>query len=561
MTAADATYLALFLVALVASTPLLGRLIAHVLQGETPLWLRWLAPLERALYRAAGVDPAAEMSWRGYATTLIAFNLLGGAVLLTLQLAQAHLPLNPQGFGAVPLGVAVNTAVSFLTNTNWQAYSGEASLSYLTQMAGLGVQNFLSAATGLAVLAALARGLSRRTVGGLGNFWADLVRSTLYVLLPLSLVFAVVLVSQGVVQSFAPYPTATTLAGTEQVIPLGPAASQVAIKQLGTNGGGFFGVNSAHPFENSTPLSNFLQTLAILLLPAACVYAYGLLTGARRHALVLFTVMLVFFLGALGLSLWAEYASPGTAALALEGKEVRFGVTPSLLWANATTVASNGSVNAMHSSLSPLAGGIALFNMLLGEIVFGGIGSGLYGMVVVAILAVFLAGLMVGRTPEYLGKKIESFEVRMAALAVLVPCAGVLLGCAVSFATEAGRAAVGHAGPHALTEILYAWGSMTNNNGSAFGSLTATGDLYTWGGAFAMLLGRFGVIIPVLALAGRLAAKKTVPPSNGTFPTDGLLFAVLLAGTIVVEVALIYFPALTLGPGLEHLLLTAGRTF
>jgi len=561
MTAADATYLALFLVALVASTPLLGRLIARVLQGETPRWLRWLAPLERALYRAAGVDPAAEMSWRGYATELIAFNLLGGAIVLALQLAQAHLPLNPQGFGPVPLGVAVNTAVSFLTNTNWQAYSGEASLSYLTQMAGLGVQNFLSAATGLAVLAALARGLSRRTVGGLGNFWADLVRSTLYVLLPLSLVFAVVLVSQGVVQSFAPYPTATTLAGTEQVIPLGPAASQVAIKQLGTNGGGFFGVNSAHPFENATPLSNFLQTLAILLLPAACVYAYGLLTGARRHALVLFTVMLVFFLGALGLSLWAEYASPGTAALALEGKEVRFGVTPSLLWANATTVASNGSVNAMHSSLSPLAGGIALFNMLLGEIVFGGIGSGLYGMVVVAILAVFLAGLMVGRTPEYLGKKIESFEVRMAALAVLVPCAGVLLGCAVSFATEAGRAAVGHAGPHALTEILYAWGSMTNNNGSAFGSLTATGDLYTWGGALAMLLGRFGVIIPVLALAGRLAAKKTVPPSNGTFPTDGLLFAVLLAGTIVVEVALIYFPALTLGPGLEHLLLTAGRTF
>lgn len=561
MTAADVTYLALFLVALVASTPLLGRLLARVLQGDIPASLRWLIPLERALYRLAGVDPTADMSWRAYATALIMFNLLGGGAVLALQLAQAHLPLNPQGFGPVPLGVAVNTAVSFLTNTNWQAYSGEASLSYLTQMAGLGVQNFLSAATGVAVLAALARGFARKSAAGLGNFWADVVRSTLYVLLPLSLALALVLVSQGVVQSFAPYPTATTLAGTEQVIPLGPAASQIAIKQLGTNGGGFFGLNSAHPFENPTPLSNFLQTLAILLLPAACVYAYGRLTGARRHAWVLYGVMLTFFLGALSLSLWAEYASPGSAALALEGKELRFGVTPSVLWANATTAASNGSVNAMHSSLSPLAGGIALFNMLLGEIVFGGIGSGLYGMVVVAILAVFLAGLMVGRTPEYLGKKIESFEVRLAVLAILLPCAAVLLGCAASFATDAGRTAVGNAGPHALTEILYAWGSMANNNGSAFGSLTATGDLYTWGGALAMLVGRFGVIVPVLALAGRFAAKRTVPPSSGTFPTDGLLFATLLTATICIEVALTYFPALTLGPVLEHLLLAADRTF
>jgi len=561
MTAADVTDLALFLVALVAGTPLLGRWLARVLQGDVPTGLRWLTPLERALYRAAGLDPVADMTWQHYTGALVALNLLGGTAVLALQLAQAHLPLNPQGFGPVPLGVAVNTAASFLTNTNWQAYSGEASLGYLAQMAGLGVQNFLSAATGLAVLAALARGFSRKSAAGLGNFWADLVRATLYVLLPLSLLLAVVLVSQGVVQSFAPYPTATTLAGPAQVIPLGPAASQIAIKQLGTNGGGFFGVNSAHPFENPTPLSNFLQTLAILLLPAACVYAYGLLTGARRHARVLFTVMLVFFLGALAVSLWAEYATPGSAALALEGKEVRFGVTPSILWANATTVASNGSVNAMHSSLSPLAGGIALFNMLLGEIVFGGVGSGLYGMVMVAILAVFLAGLMVGRTPEYLGKKIEAYEVRLAVVAILLPCAAVLLGCAVSFATASGRAAAGHGGPHALTEILYAWGSMANNNGSAFGSLTASGDLYTWGGALAMLLGRFGVIVPVLALAGRCAAKKTVPPSGGTFPTDGPLFAVLLAGTIVIEVALIYFPALTLGPGLEHLLLAAGRTF
>ncbi len=557
----DFTYLALFLAALLAVTVPLGRWLAAVLAGQTPAGLRWLAPVERLLYRLAGVDSARNMTWRQYAAALLAFNLLGGGVILALQLAQAHLPLNPQGFAAVPVGVAVNTAVSFLTNTNWQAYSGEASLSYLTQMAGLGVQNFLSAATGLAVMAALARGFSRKSTTGLGNFWADLVRTTLYVLLPLSFLFAVVLVSQGVVQSFAPYPAATTLAGAEQVIPVGPAASQVAIKQLGTNGGGFFGLNSAHPFENPTPLSNFLQLLAILALPAACVHAYGLLVGARRHAWVVYGVMLAFLLAGLGLSLWAEHATPDATRLIMEGKEVRFGVTPSILWANATTVASNGSVNAMHSSLSPLAGGIALFNMLLGEIIFGGIGSGLYGMVMVIILTVFLAGLMVGRTPEYLGKKIEAFEVRMAALAVLLPCAGVLLGCAVSFATAAGRGAVGNAGPHALSEILYAWGSMTNNNGSAFGSLTATGDLYTWGGSLAMLLGRFGVIVPVLAVAGRLAAKKTTPASNGTFPTDGALFAVLLSAVILIEVALVYFPALTLGPVLEHFLLAAGRTF
>jgi len=561
MSVYDFTYLGVFFALLLVLTPLLGHWIAAVLQGGLPVWLHWLRPCEQVLYRVGGVRADEEMTWRTYAAALVAFNLVGGAAILFLQLAQAHLPANPQGYGPVPLGVAVNTAVSFLTNTNWQAYSGESSLSYLTQMAGLGAQNFLSAATGLAAMAALARGLARKSAGGLGNFWADVVRSTLYLLLPLSFGFAIVLVSQGVVQSFAPYPTASTLAGADQVIPLGPAASQVAIKQLGTNGGGFFGVNSAHPFENPTPFSNLLQTLAILALPAGCVYAYGLLVRARRHAWVLYGVMLAFLVIALGLSLWSEYAAPGSAALAMEGKEVRFGVTPSVLWANATTAASNGSVNAMHSSLSPLAGGLVLFNILLGEVIFGGIGSGVYGMVMIVILTVFLAGLMVGRTPEYLGKKIEAFEVQMAALAMLLPCAGVLLGCTGSFATAAGRAAVGNGGPHAVTEILYAWGSMANNNGSAFGSLTATGDLYAWGGSLAMLLGRFGVILPVLALAGRLAGKKTVPPSSGTFPTDGPLFAVLLAGVIIIEVALVYFPALTVGPVLEHLLLAASRAF
>ncbi len=561
MTIADFTYLGLFFATLLATTPLLGRWLAGVIEGNPPAWLRWLAPVERVLYRIGGVRADEDMTWRAYARALVAFNLLGGLAVLGLQLAQAHLPFNPQGFGAVPLGVAVNTAVSFVTNTNWQAYSGEATMSYLTQMAGLSVQNFLSAATGLAVFAALARGLRRQSAAGLGNFWADLVRTTLYVLLPLSFVLAVVLVSQGVVQSFAPYATVKTLAGAEQVIPLGPAASQIPIKHLGTNGGGFFGQNSAHPFENPTPLSNFLETFAIIALPAACVWAFGMLVGARRHALVILGVMSGFLLVALGLSLWSELASPGATALALEGKEVRFGVVPTILFANITTVVSCGAVNAMHASLSPLAGGLVLFNMLLGEIIFGGVGAGLYGMVALIVLTVFLAGLMVGRTPEYLGKKIEAHEVRMAALAVLLPCAAVLLGCAVSFATEAGRGAVGGAGPHAITETLYAWGSMANNNGSAFASLTATGDLYTWGGALAMLIGRFGVILPVLALAGLLATKKSAPASSGTFPTDGPLFAVLLGGVILLVAALNYFPALTLGPVLEHLLLAAGRTF
>ena len=550
MNVAAIAYLGLFLALLVAASVPLGALIAGVLVGEPPVFLRWLAPVERATYRLTGIAPTSEMGWREYASALLVFHLIGFIMLVALQLLQGCLPLNTQHYGAVPLGVAVNTAVSFVTNTNWQAYSGEASLSYLTQMAGLGVQNFLSAATGLAVMAALSRGLVRKSASGLGNFWADLVRGTLYVLLPLSFVLAVVLVAQGVPMSFAPYAKATTLAGAEQVIPLGPAASQIAIKQLGTNGGGFYGQNSAHPLENPTPLSNFFEMLAILLLPAACVFAYGRLVGARRHAWVVFAVMLAFFVAALGLSLWAEFTPHPKlgAAVAMEGKELRFGVVPSVLWANATTVASNGSVNAMHSSLSPLAGGVALFNILLGEIIFGGIGSGLYGMVAMIVLAVFLAGLMVGRTPEYLGKKIEAFEVKMAAVAVLVPCVAVLFGCAASFLTESGRAAVGNGGPHALTEVLYAWGSMANNNGSAFGSLTATGDLYTWGGSLAMLIGRFAVIVPLLALAGSLAAKKTVPPSSGTFPTDGPLFAALLGGTILIVVALTHFPSLALGP-------------
>jgi potassium-transporting ATPase potassium-binding subunit len=561
MNGSDFKLLALFSAALAVGTPLVGRWLASALDGGIGRRLPFIGATEGVLFRLGGVDPDAPMSWRSYASALILFNLVGGLLVLGLQLLQHHLPLNPEGIGAVPLGVAVNTAVSFFTNTNWQAYSGEASLSFLTQMAGLTVQNFLSAATGIAVLAALARGLNRHSGSGLGNFWADMVRATLHVLLPLSILLALVLLAEGVVMGFDPYVRVTTLAGEEQVIPTGPAASQVAIKQLGTNGGGFFGVNSAHPFENPTPLSNFLQTLALLLLPAACVDAYGRLTGARRHAWTLLGVMAALFAAAVVLALVAEYRSPLSASLALEGKETRFGVTASVLWAQATTAASNGSVNAMHGSLSPLGGGLALFNILLGEIVFGGVGSGLYGMVMMVLLAVFLAGLMVGRSPEYLGKRIEAREVRLATIAVLLPCAVVLGGSALSFSTEAGRSAAGTSGPHALTEILYAWASMANNNGSAFGSLTATGPLYTWGGALAMFLGRFGVILPVLALAGSFAAKKTSAPSAGTFPTEGPLFAILLVGVLLIVAGLTYFPALTLGPVLEHLLLEAGRTF
>ena len=563
MTATDLLYVVLILAAIVLGTPLFGSWITRSLSGTPPAGLGWLKPIERAIYRVAGIDPEVDMGWKRYAFDLTAFTVVGGLVTLAIELAQARLPLNPAAIAAVPLGIAVNTAVSFITNTNWQAYSGEASMSYLTQMVGLAPHNFMSAATGIAAMAAVARGLSRKLASGVGNFWADLVRVTLYLLLPISFLLAVILVAQGSVMSFKPYVHATTLEGAEQVIPLGPAASQIAIKQLGTNGGGFFGQNSAHPFENPTPLTNALELIAILLLPAACVYSYGQLVGAKRHARVLYAVMLAFFVGIVALSLWSEYATPSPVghAIAMEGKETRFGITPSVLWADATTVTSNGSVNAMHDSLAPLTGGIAIFNIMLGEIIFGGIGSGMYGMVAMIILAVFLAGLMVGRTPEYLGKKIEAFEVTMAAIAVLVPCAAILFASAASFGTEAGRSAVGNAGPHALSEILYAWDSMANNNGSAFAGLTATGDLYTWGGALVMLIGRFSVILPMLAIAGSLAAKKVVPPSSGTFPTDGPLFAGLLSGVIVIVVALTYFPVLTLGPILEHMLLLGGKTF
>ncbi len=537
--------------------------MAKVFQGERQILTPVLGWLEKLVYRFSRVNPAEEMTWRHYAGAVLAFNLLGFLTLLGLQTGQAWLPLNPAGQSNVDFSLAVNTAASFVTNTNWQAYSGENTMSYLTQMLGLGVQNFFSAATGIVVLLALIRGLTRRSTNTIGNFWADLVRSTVYILLPLCFVLALALVSQGVVQTFSAYSNATTLEGAQQVIPLGPAASQIAIKQLGTNGGGFFGVNSAHPFENPTPLSNFLELLAIILIPAAIVYSYGVLVGNRRQGWSLYAAMFAIFLGGIALSFYAEYQfNPAQGGLnLLEGKETRFGVANSVLWADATTVTSNGSVNAMHDSLSPLAGGVALFNLLLGECVFGGIGTGLYTMLLFVIITVFLAGLMVGRTPEYLGKKIEAFEVKMAMIAVIAPSACVLIFSAIACATDAGKAALGNAGPHGLSEILYAFASMSNNNGSAFGGLAAASPLYLWLGSLAMVIGRFAVIIPVIAIAGGLAAKKITPPSAGTFPTDGPLFIILLIGVVLIIGVLTFFPALSLGPIVEHYLVQAGRTF
>ena len=556
MSSRDFVQLGLYLFALVVATPILGAFMAQALQGRPTLLSRVLRPMERAIYRVSGVDETHAMRWTEYCLALLVFNAVGFAFLFVVQLIQGWLPLNPARLSNVPVPLAFNTAVSFMTNTNWQAYSGEATMSYLTQMLGLAVQNFVSAATGIAAMLALTRALVGRSANSLGNFWADLTRSTLYVLLPLSLVFAVVLVSQGVVQTFASYAQATTLEGATQQIPLGPAASQIAIKQLGTNGGGFFGVNSAHPFENPTPLSNFLEVLAILLIPVALTYTYGTMVGNRRQGWVLFGTMMALFLAGLAVTWWGEI-SAGT----LEGKEMRFGVFNSALWATATTDASNGSINAMHDSFSPLGGMVPMLNIMLGEVIFGGVGAGMYGMLMFVILTVFIAGLMVGRTPEYLGKKIEAAEIRWAVIAVLLPCALILLGSAVACVLPNALASLNNNGPHGLSEILYAFASAAGNNGSAFAGLNANTNFYNYVLGVVMLLGRFGVIIPALAIAGSLAPKKIAPVTAGTFPTDGATFACLLTAVILIIGALTFFPALSLGPIAEHLLMQQGRMF
>ena len=572
----------LFFVVLIGLVKPLGWYMARVYAGQPCGLDRAIGPVERLLYRLSGVRLDEEMSWTTYAFATLVFNGLGVVIVYLLQRCQQWLPMNPQRLGAVAPDLSFNTAVSFASNTNWQAYSGEGTLSYFTQMLGLTVQNFVSAATGMAVLMALIRGLTRRSTQTIGNFWVDLTRSTLYILLPLSFAFAVVLVSQGVVQTFSPAvevallestPDAAGKSITTQTISLGPAASQIAIKQLGTNGGGFFGVNSAHPLENSTPVSNFLQVLAILLIAAALCYTFGDLVGDVRQGWALLAAMLVIFVPMLVVCIWAEQvgnprlteldvdqtSNPLQSGGNMEGKEVRFGAAASALWATATTAASNGSVNSMHDSFTPLGGLIPLWMMQLGEVIFGGVGSGLYGLVIFAILAVFIAGLMVGRTPEYLGKKIEAYEMKMASLVILIPPMVVLGGTAIAVSLDVGRASVTNPGPHGFSQILYALSSAGNNNGSAFGGFGANTPFYNCLLGAAMLISRYWLIVPVLAIAGSLAKKKYTPPSAGTLPTHTPLFIVLVAGMVLLVGALTFVPALALGPVIEHLQLTATR--
>ena len=570
-----------FAVLLVLVKPL-GWYMARIYNGQPCGINRLCAPIENVLYRLSGIRPEQEMTWQTYAFAMLVFNGLGVVVVYLLQRGQGWLPLNPQHLPAVAPDLAFNTAVSFGTNTNWQAYSGESTLSYLTQMLGLNVQNFVSAASGMAVLVTLIRGLTRKSTETIGNFWVDLTRSTLYILLPLSLVLAITLVSQGVVQTFSPAVEVTLVEPvtdaegktvTTQTIPLGPAASQIAIKQLGTNGGGFYGVNSAHPLENSTPFSNFLQVLSILVIAAALCYTYGDLVGDTRQGWALLASMLLIFVPLLGVCVWAEQTGNprltelGVDQLAssfqsggnMEGHEVRIGSAASALWATATTAASNGSVNSMHDSFTPLGGLIPLVMMQLGEVVFGGVGSGLYGLVVFAILAVFIAGLMVGRTPEYLGKKIEAYEMKMASLVVLIPPIIVLGGTALAVSLDVGRASVTNPGPHGFSQILYALSSAGNNNGSAFGGFGANTPFYNCLLGVAMLVSRYWLMVPVLAIAGSLARKKYTPPSAGTLPTHTPLFIVLVAGMVLLVGALTFVPALALGPVIEHLQLTAAH--
>ncbi|MES2793540.1 MAG: potassium-transporting ATPase subunit KdpA, partial [Planctomycetota bacterium] len=567
----------LFLLVLLLSVKPLGWFMARVL-SDSPDQQPALTRGEGWIYKLCGIRPGTEMTWREYTVSALMFNGVGLIVVWAIQRLQGWLPFNPEHFANVPNDLAWNTAISFATNTNWQSYGGETTMSYFTQMIALTVQNFVSAATGIAVMVALARGFARHTSQTIGNFWVDLTRSTIYILLPLSACLALLLVSQGVVQTFEPYRTVTLLEPTvgadgqpvtTQTLALGPAASQIAIKQLGTNGGGFFNVNSSHPFENPTPFSNFLEVLGILIISAGLCYTFGMLIKDRRQGWALLAAMSIPFACLLVLCYWAEQqpnpqwrslsvdtaASAGQSGGNMEGKEQRFGIANSAIWAVVTTAASNGSVNAMHDSFSPLGGMIPMWLMQLGEVLFGGVGSGLYGLLLFALVAVFVAGLMVGRTPEYLGKKIEAFEIKMAMLGILIPCAFVLVGTAIAVSTTVGKSSVFNPGAHGFSEILYAFSSATNNNGSAFGGLSANTPFYNYMLGLAMLLGRYGVLVPVLAIAGSLAAKKTTPASAGTLPTHTPLFVGLLIGTVLIVGALTFVPALALGPVVEHLTL------
>jgi K+-transporting ATPase ATPase A chain len=553
----------LFGAVLVAGAWLLAAHMTRVYTGEWTFLSPVLSSVERGFYRLAGINATTSQGWRGYALAVLAFNLAGFGLLYAILRLQGILPLNPDGIAAMSPDLAFNTAISFVTNTNWQAYSGEAQVSYLGQMAGLTVQNFVSAATGMAVGVAVIRGFTGTRGSGLGNFWADMTRSVLYVLLPLAVVLGLMLMVQGVPQTLLGAAQVTTVEGADQLIPRGPAAAQVAIKQLGTNGGGFFGVNSAHPFENPTLLSNMAQTLAILLIPVAFCFLFGRMARDRRQGWAIFAAMAVMFVIGLGVIYGAETAgNPILGAGAnMEGKEVRFGAALSSLWAAATTAASNGSVNAMHDSFMPLSGMVELINMQIGEVIFGGVGAGLYGMLLYVVLAVFLAGLMVGRTPEYLGRKIEGREITLAMLAFLSMPLGILVGGAISATVPAALTLVQDAGPHGLTEILYAYSSAVGNNGSAFGGWGAANPWQTTALGLLMILGRYAIIVPMLAIAGSLIAKNQSPVTAGTFPTHGPLFVTLLVLTVAILGALTFFPVLALGPIAEQTALIAGQSF
>ena len=553
----------LFIIVFVALCPLLGKFMAKVFMGENHFMKPVFGWLEKSVYRVSGIKSEEEMNWKSYTYGILLFNLFGMVFLFFLQLIQAYLPLNAEKLPNVSWHLSFNTAASFITNTNWQSYSGENTLSYLVQMVGLTVQNFVSAATGIAVLLALVRGLTRKTTENLGNFWADMTRIVVYVLLPLSIVLTMLFVGQGAVQTFSHYVKATTLQGTEQVIPLGPVASQSAIKQLGTNGGGFFNANAAHPFESPTPFTNFLEMLALLIISGGLVFTYGHYAKSKRQAWTIFITMFILFAAGLALSLWSEYGHNNVLNIAgsMEGKETRFGITNSVLYSVVTTDASCGAVNCMHDSLSPLSGLVSLFNIMLGEIIFGGVGSGLYGMVIFILLTVFIAGLMVGRTPEYLGKKVEAFEVKMAIFAVLAPSLVIKLFSAIACSVPAGLAGLNNAGPHGLSEILYAFSSAAGNNGSAFAGLNANTVFYNLMTGFGMIIGRFGVIVPVMAIAGSMGKKKITPVSSGTFKTDNWLFVLLLLSVIIIVGGLTFFPPLALGPVAEHFLMNLGVTY
>lgn len=566
----DLGQFALYCAILLACAPLLGGYMYRVYSGQRVLLSPVFKPVEKVIYRICGIDAQASQHWSRYAVTLLAFNAAGWVLLFAILRLQHLLPWNPAGLAPMSSDLAFNTAVSFVTNTNWQAYGGETSLSYFSQMVGLTMQNFVSAATGMAVAVAVIRGFAGRKIRDLGNFHVDMTRGVLYILLPLSIVAAIFLMSQGVPQNLNSYVDATTLEGAKQVLAQGPAASQIAIKQLGTNGGGFFNVNSSHPYENPTPLSNLLQMVYLLLIPAAFCFLFGKMVHDKRQGVAIFAVMAVLFVGGFAATYSAERA--GNALLTnssaivadpgnMEGKETRFGILNSTLWATATTAASNGSVNAMHDSLTPLGGMVTMLNMQLGEIVYGGVGAGFYGMLLFVVLTVFIAGLMVGRTPEYLGKKIEAREIKLAVLAILTMPIGILVFGALSATVPIAMTAVQDAGPHGLSEILYAYSSATGNNGSAFAGFGAGMPFHTTLQGIAMLLGRYGFIIPILAIAGSLGAKNVVPVSGGTFPTHGPLFVTLLIAVILIVGGLTFFPALALGPIAEHFAMLAGIAY